>query len=67
MGFMMPKSNTQTAPKQPDPVRIPSEDDPDVMAARKRKTQQESDDRRGRSSTDLTSSSAQAYTRTTLG
>jgi hypothetical protein len=55
------------APKQPDPVRIPSPDDPDLIEARRKKMQEEFSKRQGRSSTQLTPESAPAYTRTALG
>ncbi len=50
----------------PDPVRVPNADDPDIMAARKLKTQEEFAKRQGRSSTNLAPSDA-GYSRTTLG
>lgn len=57
------RSGTQPMPKQPDPIRIPQPDDPDVMAARRRKIQETTIGREGSKSTDLTN----PYTRTTLG
>lgn len=56
-------------PAQPPAVRIPGPNDPDVVAARKKKLDEEFGDRRGRDSTRLASreGSDTAYTRTTLG
>lgn len=53
----------QPMPKMPDPIRIPSADDPDVILARKKKIQDTTLGREGSASTDLTN----PYTRTTLG
>jgi hypothetical protein len=47
-------------------VRIPNADDPDIVAARKRKTEDEFAARQGRDSTRLVQPGA-AYTRTALG
>jgi len=55
------------APKQPDPIRIPSPDDPELIAARRKKVQEERTSRAGRSSTQLSGDSGPAYSRTTLG
>lgn len=55
-------------PKMPDPVRIPSADDPDLVAARKKKMLDEMSARQGAASTNLSGgASSQAYSRTTLG
>lgn len=54
---------SQPMPKMPDPVRIPTADDPDVLLARKKKVQDAMTTREGSASTDLT----QPYARTTLG
>ncbi len=58
-----------TPPKEPDPVRLPSPDDPEALMARKKKMQDEMLARSGKSSTQLSGDSAtqQAYSRTTLG
>lgn len=53
-------------PKMPDPVRIPNQNDPDIMAGLKQRTADEFQKRKGRASTDLTPSN-QPYSRTTLG
>ena len=53
----------QPMPKQPDPIRIPTPDDPDIVAARKKKIADTTLTREGSQSTDLTN----PYTRTTLG
>jgi hypothetical protein len=56
-------------PKMPTPaapVRVPTPDDPDVMMARKRRTMEEENSRKGRSSTSLSGGAAD-YSRTTLG
>lgn len=55
-------------PKIPDPVKIPSPDDPDLIAARKRKMQEEYSSRSGRASTVLSGDSAGGtYSRSALG
>lgn len=58
-----------TQPKMPDPVRLPSPDDPDLVAARKKKMQDEMANRQGRDSTKLAGGAvgSPAYSRTTLG
>ena len=53
-------------PKMPDPVRIPNQNDPDVVAGLKAKTQEEFQKRKGRASTNLAAAD-QPYSRTTLG
>lgn len=57
------------APKMPDPIRMPSPDDPELLLARRRKMQEEFAGREGRASTQLgpSSSSSPVYGRTTLG
>lgn len=64
--------NTKTEVKQPDPIRIPSPMDADVIQARKEKMQKEMQDRQGKQSTNLSgatppSGASAAYSRTTLG
>lgn len=55
-------------PKMPDPVRIPSADDPDLVAARKKKMLEEMNSRQGAASTNLSGgASSPSYSRTTLG
>lgn len=54
-------------PKIPDPIKIPSQNDPDVMKARRQKEQEEFAEREGRKSTDLTGGAGGAYGRSTLG
>jgi hypothetical protein len=56
-------------PKMPDPVRIPSPDDPDLLEARRRRMQDEMANRQGRQSTQLSGDggSRPTYSRTTLG
>lgn len=61
-----PAPRPQAAPKQPDPVRIPSPDDPELMLDQRRRRQQEMASRQGRESTVL-SSDTPSYNRTTLG
>lgn len=60
-----------TTPTPPEPVRIPSPDDPDLVASRRQKMQLEFKRRAGRASTALAGAdgggATQAYTRTTLG
>lgn len=63
---MGPKPQPQQAPKQPDPVRVPSPDDPELMLEQRRRRQQELSTRQGRESTVL-SSDTPSYNRTTLG
>lgn len=63
--FDMPKA--AAGPKQPDPVRIPSPDDPDLIEARRKKMQEEFTKREGRQSTQLSAAKDTAYSRTTLG
>lgn len=55
----------QPPPKPPDPVRMPSADDPDIKAAAKMQTAEEFAKRKGRDSTRMAGDSA--YSRTTLG
>jgi hypothetical protein len=56
------------APKAPEPVRVPGPQDPDVMANRRQRTQEEFEGRRGRRSTQLApDQGGAAYSRTTLG
>lgn len=57
------------APKMPDPVRIPSPDDPELIAARRKKMQDDATNREGRTSTMLSgdTTGTPAYNRTTLG
>lgn len=65
---MTPKMPKMPEPKIPDPIKIPSQNDPDVMQARRQKMQDEFAKRQGRKSTDLTGGGAGgAYGRTTLG
>lgn len=52
-------------PTQPDPVRIPTPDDPDIKAASRARVAEDEAKKKGRSSTNLTGSSS--YSRTTLG
>jgi hypothetical protein len=52
-------------PTQPDPVRIPTPDDPDMKAASRARLAEDEAKKKGRSSTNLTGSSS--YSRTTLG
>jgi len=58
-------------PKMPDPVRIPSPDDPELIAARRRKMQEDAAGRQGRGSTmlsnDSTATGTPSFNRTTLG
>lgn len=54
------------APKMPDPVRIPSPDDPELLVARRQKMQEEFARRGGRRSTALSGGTGD-YSRTTLG
>ncbi len=63
---MMPKPSTPQQPKQPDPVRIPSPDDPELLLEQRRRRQEEMAGRQGRESTVLSSDSP-SYNRTTLG
>jgi hypothetical protein len=70
MGMFKP-SQPDPAPKAPDPVRLPNQDDPDILAARKRKLQDGIGQAMGRKSTDLTggasSATQQPYVRSSLG
>lgn len=58
-------------PKMPDPVRIPSPDDPELIVARRRKMQEDANGRQGRFSTmlsnDSTATGTPSFNRTTLG
>lgn len=54
------------SPKAPDPVRIPMPDDPDLVAARRRKLQEFMTEREGRRETTM-SGGGREYSRTTLG
>ena len=66
MSPKMPAARPATPP--PEPVRIPGPQDPDVMANRKQRTQEEFQNRRGRRSTRLApDQGGAAYSRTTLG
>ena len=66
---MMGKPQMPAMPKMPDPVRIPSPDDPDLIEARRLKMQKEFSKRQGRAATNLTpAADAQpVHSRTTLG
>lgn len=64
---MMPQTGGPAAPRQPDPVRIPSPDDPDLIAARRQRMRDEYNDREGRQSTMLSPGTNGAYSRTALG
>ena len=57
------------APTPPEPVRIPSPDDPDLIASRRRRVKEEFESRSGRASTELSGAGggSPAYGRTTLG
>ena len=63
------KAPAMAAPKTPDPVRIPSADDPDMIEARRKKMMEEAAGRQGRQSTVLAKDGASSptYSRTTLG
>jgi hypothetical protein len=66
----MSPGNMPAQPKMPDPVRIPSPDDPDLLEARRKRMQEEFSNRQGRQSTQLSGDSSGArptYSRTTLG
>lgn len=60
------KTPLPVAPKEPAQVRLPSPDDPELMASRRRQMQETMMSRQGRKSTELTTPSV-AYSRTTLG
>jgi hypothetical protein len=66
---MFGKTAMPANPKEPDPVRIPSPDDPDLIAARRKRMEQEFAGREGKASTQLspTSGGSAAYSRTSLG
>ena len=64
---MMPKPKVSDAPKMPDPIRVPNENDPDVLAAKRSKIDEIRTQRQGRASTDLTSDNSRPYSRTALG
>jgi hypothetical protein len=53
------------APKMPDPVRIPSPNDPDMIAARKQRQRGYLQSKEGRTETEL--GEGAAFSRTTLG
>jgi hypothetical protein len=55
------------APTPPEPVRLPSPDDPDLIASRRKKMKEEFAGRGGRASTELSGGSSTSYSRTTLG
>jgi hypothetical protein len=58
---------SQPTPRQPDPVRIPSADDPELLLARRKKLQQQMTGNSGRESTQLGASADPSYSRATLG
>lgn len=65
---MTPPNMGGMAPKMPDPIRVPTPDDPDLLAARRKKMQDEFASKQGRESTQLsTDGASRAYSRTTLG
>lgn len=68
---MFGKMPTVTQPKEPEQIKIPSPDDPELLAARKKKMQDEFASRQGRDSTKLAGTAvpgtSPAYSRTTLG
>lgn len=65
---MMGRPQMPAMPKMPDPVRIPSPDDPELIEARRKKMQEEFGQREGRAATQLGGDGGTtAYTRTTLG
>lgn len=55
------------AVKMPEPIRIPSQQDPDMRQAIKEQTEDEFSKRRGRASTNLAGGGGASYSRTTLG
>lgn len=64
---MMPKVKQPDAPATPEPIRVPNETDPDILAAKRKKMADVSNNRQGRASTDLTSDNSRPYSRTALG
>lgn len=57
-----------STPKMPDPVKIASPDDPELLEARRRKMQEEFRKREGRQATQLSGDDSRpVYNRTTLG
>lgn len=58
---------TPKMPAPAEPVRIPTPADPDIQAARKMRTLEEDQKKKGRASTSLSGGGAGAYNRTTLG
>jgi hypothetical protein len=65
---MMGAPQMPASPKMPDPVRIPSPDDPALMEARRKRMQEEFGAREGRASTQLSQdANSGAYSRTRLG
>lgn len=66
MAGMMKSPTPQINVKEPEPIRLPSPDDPDLEAARRKKMQETLLQRQGRKSTELTGNGP-AYSRTTLG
>lgn len=70
MNMLKPNAPATAAPSatsvaQPEPVRIASPDDPDVVAARKNAMRRSLQDRGGRDATDM--DRPPAYSRTQLG
>lgn len=53
-------------PKAPDPVRVPTPNDPDIKAGARKRRVEDEEKRKGRGATNL-SGGGQSYTRTTLG
>lgn len=66
---MMGKPQMPSAPKMPDPVRIPGPDDADLIEARRLKMQEEFGKRQGRAATNLSAPAEgqPVHSRTTLG
>lgn len=61
------KMPTPVAPKEPEQVRLPSPDDPELAAQRRKQMQEEMTRRQGRKSTELATDKGPSYSRTTLG
>lgn len=64
---MMPKMQKPDSPAPKDPIRIPTEGDADLLAARRKKMDEQTTQRQGRASTDLTADNSRPYSRTALG
>ena len=64
---MTPQPRQQAAPAPKDPIRVPKDNDLDIITALRKKRDELQNDRQGRASTDLAPDNSRPYTRTALG